>query len=64
MRPFFRLSKKSNFENESIETVGAIVNRPAVKCYGFAVTTGKYVGFSAGRLITAPTVFWVTFLFF
>ena len=40
------------------------INRPAVKCLDFAQRCGEFPGCTAGRLIIAPTVFFLHLLNF
>ena len=40
-----------------IKNVGASIARPAVECYEFDDSSGKYVINSAGRPMAAPTIF-------
>ena len=41
----------------TLKNVGAIINRPAVKPYEFAGSRAKRQHFTAGRIISAPTLF-------
>ena len=50
-------------QNLLLDNVGATNGRPAAKCCEFAETIGKNVTFSAGRSMSAPTLFLGNFLF-
>ena len=54
--PRRRLTKKLIAETVPIAYAGAIINRPAVKFYGFAGNYGEILTIPAGRTLCAPTI--------
>ena len=52
--PGLRLSKKSVFNHASIEYVGALIERPAMKCCEFADISGEFVRYYRRAVTDRP----------